>query len=165
MIKVKNILFPTDFSRCASQAMEHALYLSKKYQAKLHMLHAIVLHEDDVHNHEITFPEFEVLHKALEDHSSTRMEAALKEIGKSEIEISMEQVRGISGAEVILDYAKEKDIDLIVMGTHGRRGLGHLFLGSVAEKIVQFSECPVLTIRELEKPKPVTNLRRDIYLL
>jgi nucleotide-binding universal stress UspA family protein len=61
---------------------------------------------------------------------------------------------------VILDFAEERDIDLIVMGTHGRRGLGYLFLGSVAEKIVRRAKCPVLTVRESRHPRPVDRRTR-----
>jgi nucleotide-binding universal stress UspA family protein len=53
-----------------------------------------------------------------------------------------------------LHYAKDNDVDLIVMGTHGRRGLGHLSLGSVAEEVVRMAPCSVLTIREREEPMP-----------
>jgi nucleotide-binding universal stress UspA family protein len=65
------------------------------------------------------------------------------------------QQRSISTAPAILDYANENDIDLIVMGTHGRRGLGHLLLVSVAEEVVRVASCPVLTIREHEEPTPI----------
>jgi nucleotide-binding universal stress UspA family protein len=54
-----------------------------------------------------------------------------------------------------LEYVSDNDIDLIVMGTHGRRGLGHLLLGSAAEEVVRLAACPVFTIRELKEPKPV----------
>ena len=61
---------------------------------------------------------------------------------------------------VILDYVEEKDIDLIVMGTHGRRGLKHLFLGSVAEEVVRHAPCPVFTVREQKKPMDIHSLKR-----
>ncbi|UCE53958.1 MAG: universal stress protein, partial [Desulfobacterales bacterium] len=61
---------------------------------------------------------------------------------------------------VILDYASENDIDLIVMGTHGRRGLEHVFLGSAAEEVVRLAKCPVLTMREIKKPHPKESLNR-----
>jgi len=63
--------------------------------------------------------------------------------------------RGISAAPIILEYASDNNMDVIVMGTHGRRGLGHLLLGSIAEEVVRMAECPVFTIREEEKPKSV----------
>jgi nucleotide-binding universal stress UspA family protein len=68
--------------------------------------------------------------------------------------------RGISAAPIILEYADENDIDLIVMGTHGRRGLEHLFLGSVAEEVVRFAACPVFTVREAKEPKPTKAIER-----
>jgi len=66
----------------------------------------------------------------------------------SELRIVRAQRRGISPATVILDYADEQDVDLIIVGTHGRRGLRHLLLGSVAEEVVRLAERPVLTVRQ-----------------
>ena len=62
------------------------------------------------------------------------------------------KVKGFSAGQVILDYAKEHDIDLIVMGTHGRRGPARMFLGSVTEEVIRQAYCPVLTLRSRERP-------------
>jgi len=59
MLKIDKILFPTDFSECANQALPHALYLAEKYNAELHMLHGIVLHNDDPYNPDLHFPNVE----------------------------------------------------------------------------------------------------------
>jgi nucleotide-binding universal stress UspA family protein len=75
------------------------------------------------------------------------------EESEEEIEIIMEELWGLSAANLILEYAEGHNIDLIVMGTHGRQGLGYLFLGSVAQELVRKALCPVYTIRESEKPK------------
>ena len=65
------------------------------------------------------------------------------------------KVRGYSAGEVILRYTDEHDIDLVVMGTHGRRGPARLFLGSVAEEVVRHAPCPVLTLREEKAPQAI----------
>jgi nucleotide-binding universal stress UspA family protein len=88
------------------------------------------------------------------------MSSTLESREIDQIKIERTHKRGISAAPVILDYAKEFDVDLIVIGTHGRRGLGHLFLGSVAEEVVRLSSCPVLTIRERKEPLPIEELDR-----
>jgi len=160
MIRIKKILFPTDFYPCANQALDQALFLAKKYGAALHMFHAIVLHQDDPHNPAHHFPNLEEVHDRLRELAQSEMEVAIEPHKDSGIEVVQVQIRGISAADAILDYAEENDVDLIVMGTHGRRGLGHLFLGSVAEEVVRFSNCPVLTIREMEEPTAIEDRNR-----
>ena len=77
----------------------------------------------------------------------------IKESGNvADINVKKIIERGIAPAPVILEYARENDIDLIVMGTHGHRGIGHFFLGSVAEEVVQFAKCSVLTVKEKKDP-------------
>lgn len=152
MIHLKKILFPTDFSRCAQQALDFALFMAEQYGAELHMLHAIVLHEEDPHNPVHHFPDLEEIHKRLAKLARESMSESIQSHKHRDIDIKMVQQRGIFPAEVILPYAEKNSIDLIVMGTHGRRGLRHFFLGSVTEDVVRRSKAPVLTVREQEKP-------------
>lgn len=156
MLKIKRILWPTDFSRCAQQAFGHAVHLAREHNAELHVLHALVLLQDDSHH----LPNKEEINQQIKALASGRMTEALGALAAGDIKIKQAHVRGISTAPAILDYAKENDIDLIVMGTHGRRGLGHLFLGSVAEEAVRHAVCPVLTIREQQEPMPVDTMHR-----
>ena len=160
MLRIQKILFPTDFSPCAGQALRHALYLAGKYQAELHMLYAIVLHSEDPHDPSHHFQDIDKIFAKLKEKAREQMVSTLSAFDDREIRVRQLQLRGISPAPVILDYAQGEDMDLIVMGTHGRRGLGHLFLGSVAEKVVRHAPCPVLTIRGVEGPKPVENIER-----
>ncbi|MBT8379992.1 MAG: universal stress protein [Ignavibacteria bacterium] len=152
MIKLNKILFPTDFSRCADQALEHAVFLAEKYDAEIHVLHAVTLFNDQAGVVNDEFEETEEMIKKLEDIAEIQLNKVTDAHENDDIKIIKAQTRGISAAPAILDYASENLIDLIVIGTHGRRGLGHFFLGSVAEEIVRMSECPVFTIREAEKP-------------
>jgi len=159
MIQLKNILFPTDFSRCANQALDHAVFIAKKYHANIHKLHAIVLHDHfpflsnlDYQKDDLLIQYDDNVKKRIAKLAKGKMKVDWETRRNIGINITMEQQHGNSPSEVILDYAKEKDIDLIVMGTHGRRGMGHLVLGSEAESVVRLSSCPVLTIREHEKP-------------
>jgi nucleotide-binding universal stress UspA family protein len=148
MITIKRILFPTDFSSCAYQTLDHALYLASKYGATLHMLHAVVLHDDDPHNPAAHFVDFDEICSRLKDLARVQMKTDINAKPDLPRDIVMRQERGVSAPQVILDYCAEQDVDLIVMGTHGRRGLGHLLLGSVAEMVVRRASCPVLTVRE-----------------
>jgi nucleotide-binding universal stress UspA family protein len=154
MLQLKRILFPTDFSRCADQALEHAVFLAEKYDAEIHVLHAVTLFNDQPEVVNDEFEETEEMIKKLEDIAELQLNKVSNAHEDDDIKIIKVQTRGISAAPAILDYAAENSIDLIVMGTHGRRGLGHFFLGSIAEEIVRVSECPVFTIREAETPTP-----------
>jgi len=155
MMKLKRILFPTDFSRCADQALAHAVYLAEKYQAALHLLHVVTLFEDqpDVLGDEIA--ETEALVKKLEEKAEIELQNVANTHGSDDMEIVTNQKRAISAAPAILEYASKNNIDLIVMGTNGRRGIGHLLLGSAAEEVVRLAECPVFTIRESEEVKRI----------
>jgi nucleotide-binding universal stress UspA family protein len=160
MLKVKKMLFPTDFSRCAGQAITHAVHLAKKYGAEMHMLHAVVLHEDDPNNPLHHFPEMDEIIARLNESIAARMDSEIEANQAVVLNIKKVQRRGISPATVILEYAEENDVDLIVMGTQGLRGLTHFLMGSVAEEVVRLARCPVLTVREKKEPKPIEDFQR-----
>lgn len=153
MIQIHKILFPTDFSKCSSQAMDHALLLAEKCRAELFLFHAIVMHEYDPYNPGYHFPDTEALYKRLKDLAGANMKTALETHEDTSVTIHREHERGLFAPDIILDFAEDQEVDLIVMGTHGRRGLGHLVLGSVVERVVRFSNCPVLTVREKKASK------------
>lgn len=155
MRNIKQILFPTDFSKCAAQALDHALFLAKHLDAKLHMIHAIVLHQEDPHNPAFHFPDLPELQEKLGRMALEKMDSVLRESDEShpELDIVTEELRGYSVADLILEYARSRSIDMIVMGTHGHRGLDYMFLGSVAQQVVHEASCPVYTIRESENPR------------
>ena len=153
MIQVKKILFPTDFSPRANQALTHALHLAKKYQAEVHMLHALVLWDDDPHNPAYHFPDKEELQTRLKEAAATQMTADLEDSEVENIVIKQVHERGMTPSETIVRYAGENDIDLIIIGTHRRRKIGHLF-GSVVEEVVRKAPCSVLTIRQEKEEAP-----------
>jgi nucleotide-binding universal stress UspA family protein len=154
MRKLKKILYPTDFSRCAEQALTHAVHFAEQYGAQLHMLHAVILHAYDPNNPEMVFPslEDEDLRRQLNELAGEKMRAVAAAHGAEGLVVRHVEDRGISAAAVILDYAERNDMDLIVMGTHGRRGLSHMLLGSVAEEVVRQARCAVVTVRERQEP-------------
>lgn len=146
MIDIKKILFPTDFSECANQALCHATYLAEKFGSELVMLHTIVMYEDDPHNPDQRFPDLVDCYDSMETVASTRMDGSVDEETKDKVKITTVNVRGISPSAKIIEYAEENDIDLISIGTHGRTAVSHFLLGSVAERVVRSAPCPVLTI-------------------
>ena len=143
MLTVKNILFPTDFSECAEHAFAQASHLAEHYDAVLHVLNVVVAHPEDPDNPMAYLREMEHPGPSGEADQECRDENGICVIRAQEVAFT--EVRGI------LDYADRHDIDLIVMGTHGRRGLGRLLLGSVAENVVRLACCPVFTLKSFGK--------------
>jgi nucleotide-binding universal stress UspA family protein len=157
-MNVKRILFPTDFSECAEQALDHALLLAEDFDAELHMLHAVVLHQADPANPDLQFtPDLELLDR-LEKVAKTRL-AELAEGRARQVRVRQVERRGFSAPVAILEYADEIAADLIVMGTHGHRGAARFFLGSVAEQVVRHAPCPVLTLRGRDSEAPLEGVQ------
>ena len=148
MIRVKKVLLPTDFSDSSAHAFGHALSLAEKYEAEIILLHVLVIYEEDPHQ---ASHKFDVLRKYYED-SEKRAGMLLDDIVSGKMQhhpkLTQKITRGLDAADRILDIAKEEDVDVIFMGTHGHSGFRHFFVGSVTEKVVRFSPCPVMTIRE-----------------
>ena len=139
----RNILAATDFSETAERAAALAGILALRFSADLHLLHVVVL--DEYSNlDEGGRDQLEQLQATSEER---RRELLEKSSGNHDVSVTPILVRGIDPDEVIVETASDLGCDLIVMGTHGRRGLSHLFLGSVAERVVRTSPAPVLTLR------------------
>lgn len=137
----KNILVPTDFSEPAEQAVEMAISLALKFDAKLTLLH--------VYSVPTSYYGYgEGLHWPVEDLAREAQKALDEALAKLKEHYPRAERALHSGnpTERILAVAKDRGIDLIVMGTHGRRGVRHVLLGSVAEKVVRRSPAPVLTV-------------------
>jgi nucleotide-binding universal stress UspA family protein len=149
MIKLKRILLPTDFSEYSAAARQYACEFTDQFHAELHVLHVIqdmapLAPEPGV----VLAPPPDYM-KELEENATLMLERALDSqwaAGKTIFRVVRE---GPPFLEIVR-YAKETSIDLIVIGTHGRTGLAHVFMGSVAEKVVRKSPCPVLTVRHPE---------------
>lgn len=143
MIEIKKILIPVDFSETSQAATLYALELAKKFNAQLHLLHVI---EDPV----VYMPMFESYtlppKEDFENFADTRLNNWILDQDKGDLDIQTSWVHGNPFVD-ILKYAKREDVDLIVVGTHGRSFTAHLLLGSVAEKVVRKASCPVLTVR------------------
>lgn len=154
-MNVERILYPTDFSTCSQQALDHALFLTRQFDAEMHMLNAVILHADDPAAEGLHFPEGSELLARVMEMSSTELAQWISDKGHETPRIKEVQVRGFAAGPLILDYAASHDIDLIVMGTHGRRGPARFFLGSVATEVVRHSDCPVMTLRETDPPREI----------
>lgn len=140
----QHILVPIDFSSYADQALEYAVELALKLQARLTLLHVIHLTPlvlgDSVTSLPGTFLE------EVETEAEQLMHTSLGRLRNAGLPGETVIVHGIP-FQAIIDTAKDKGADLIVMGTHGRTGLTHVLMGSVAEKVVRLAPCPVLVTR------------------
>ena len=152
-MKFKKILVPTDLSDNAEQALAYAAQIATKYDGKITLFHVISLFQDDPNNPAYRFPNYEQVLSTMEETAQERFEKLEHE--HKNVPIKKETVRGISAAEEIISYAQSKKYDLIVMGTHGRTGLSHFLMGSVAENVIRHQPCPVLTIKQVKKEKIV----------
>jgi len=146
-IRLKRILCPTDFSAPSVHALTYACGIAEQFQADLHILHVL----QDFAFPMLTEPtavyglpaDFNEKIRASAELALAKLPAPTR-IGSADVCRILRH--GTPFAE-ILEYAREQDVDLIVLGTEGRTGLRHALLGSVAEKVVRTAPCPVLTVR------------------
>ncbi|MEW6002487.1 MAG: universal stress protein [Nitrospirota bacterium] len=150
-MEIKSILFPTDFSEGSLNAVEYAVDLARRYSAKLYLLHVI----HDV----VRASGFYMPHMSLDELYKDMEESAKKELERLGIDdlrdlknVERLVLRGVPYEEIIR-FANDSRIDLIVIGTYGRRGLDRVLFGSTATQIVRYAECPVLTVRFLMSSK------------
>lgn len=143
MIQIRNLLLPTDFSDASLEANRYAVELSRRFGARLHLFHAI---QDPVAY--LPFLDSEPLpsREEFESYAQTRLENWILPEDQEGLELVYRWSHGSPFVEIIR-YAKGAEIDLIVLGTHGRGFTAHLLLGSVTEKVVRKAPCPVLTVR------------------
>ena len=148
MIKINQILVPTDFSEHARHALNYAVELSREFGATIHLLHVC----DDI-NHILADPSATLISiSELVEEQERLANAELNELAATVpegIEV-LPRIKMQAPVVGILKYAEDHDIDLIILGTHGRTGMAHLVLGSVAERVVRQASCPVLVVRPRE---------------
>jgi nucleotide-binding universal stress UspA family protein len=149
MLSIKSVLVPTDFSDASETALTYGRGLAEAFGASLHLVHVM----EDLLAHawaaEVYVAAVPNLREEIERESRQRLSAMLPEADRERLRAEIALLSGNPFIEIIR-YAKAHDIDLIVMGTHGRGPIAHMLLGSVAEKVVRKSPCPVLTVRDAQ---------------
>lgn len=143
---IKNILVPTDFSKCSVYAVKVAAQLAKKLDATVHLLHVIetpvVAYDAGMVNFE-SLPQAMFMKELADDNLKNLLsEPFLKGI-KIESKIEYDAIY-----KRINQYVEDQKVDLIVMGSHGAKGFNEIVLGSNAERVVRYSSCPVLTVKQ-----------------
>ncbi len=146
MIKIEKILFPTDFSEHSKHAFSYALSFAKEYGATLYMLHVVEDIQYLANAYMFDVPMMPSFADMEQNRLKEMQEFIDREVADSSIGIEKVIRHGRPFIE-ILHVAREENIDLIVIATHGRGGLEHALFGSVAEKVVRKAPCPVLSIR------------------
>ena len=151
----EQIMVAHDFSTCSGYALNYAIELAAKTGAELHILHVEVIHTDSLLPDAVNQTKAQILHDHLK--KDIRVSAEKQNLFVSDINaIRYVVLRNISAAEAIVSYSTEYEIDLIIMGTHGRKGLSRSLLGSVAEEVVRTAPASVLTVQERESFTPLS---------
>ena len=146
---IQHVLVPIDFSTYAEQALDYAIALAKQLPARVTLLH--VIQPPAVVNVEGGLWPSSTFLQDLEAEVTRDMETYLTRVTAAGVKGERLVVHGVPFHQII-ETAKEQQVDLIVMGTHGRTSLSHVLLGSVAERVVRLAPCPVLVVRQ---PAPV----------
>jgi nucleotide-binding universal stress UspA family protein len=156
MTRITRILVPTDFSATSDEALAYAKRLAEQFQASLHLVHVF---EDPFASAAFAAEMYAPLPPSLRQDLLRSIEQQLDQRlagDRAKYNATVETIVG-QPAKAIVNYAAAAGVDLIVMGTHGRGGVAHALLGSVAERVVRTAPCPVLTIREAP-PNVVTRI-------
>jgi nucleotide-binding universal stress UspA family protein len=148
MVEIKKILFPCDLTENSSKILPYVLSVSEKYDSMIYLLHVV--------NDLLKWGGFYIPHLSLEKYQKEALIHAQKDLEK----VCKEQLQGCPNFQriivagdpdaEILKTIQSEGIDLVIMGTHGRKGLEHTILGSVAENVVRKSPVPVLIINPYE---------------
>lgn len=153
-MKLNRILAPTDFSRSSGFALEWAANLAEALRAELILLHVVpedegkIIEEVIGEGAAVQIPRG-IRENVLDERRKKfpeQFRIVLPEYLRKSLKVEEVLRIGVPFLEIV-KAAKEKEVDLIVMGTHGRTGLSHVLIGSVAEKVVHHAQCPVLTIK------------------
>jgi len=144
-IRLQKILLPTDFSNYSAAATKYACELAVKFDAELHLLHTLETRLASTPNFGfgLDLPKYVSESKAAAEKSLAGVLDPKWSAGRTVIHAVVE---GLPKVEII-QYARKQNIDLIVIATHGRTGLAHVIMGSVAESVVRTAPCPVRTVR------------------
>jgi nucleotide-binding universal stress UspA family protein len=145
MLDIDTILFPTDFSSVAEDAFAHAAHLALTSGATIHVFNVVTPDDANESNPMAFLPGEPVAGSDVGNAVPQRMEVQTVTQERGTVPVVHTQTDSASPQTAIVDHATEHDVDLVVMGTHGRKGMDRLLSGSVAEEVVRQAPCPVFT--------------------
>ncbi len=153
---IKEILVPTDFSKCSIYAVKVAAQLAKKLNARIHFLHVI---ETPIVSYDSGLVNFESLPQAtfMREMAEDNMKSLLHESFLTNILVEF-TIEYDAIFNRIRNYIENKQIDMVVMGSHGAKGFNEIILGSNAERVVRYSTCPVLVIKKEYQKFEIKNI-------
>ena len=150
MITLKNVLVATDFGEASETALQYGRDLARTFGASLHVLHVaddVRARAAGVEGYAVDFSEIQ---SEVEASARKQLDAVVTDEDRRQLGAKAIVQTSTTPALAIVLYAKEANVDLLVIGTHGRGGMARLFMGSVAERVVRTAPCPVLTVRHPE---------------
>ena len=150
MISLKAILVATDFGEASDAALVYGRTLARTFGATLHVVHvteSVYITTFGAETYTAMAPE---LQRDLDESARKQLNELLIDSDGSNPPTISAIMTSNNPAAAIVEYAKDKHVDLIITGTHGRAGVAHMVLGSVAERVVRSAPCPVLTVRHPE---------------
>jgi nucleotide-binding universal stress UspA family protein len=154
MMNVERILFPTDFSACAEDAFSHAAHLATRYDAEVHVFNVVTPDEAEQSNPMDYLPLTEAEDGGHFFAPGEQVDVETPDRESKSVSVVYSQIQSVSPAQAIVDHATSQDVDIVVMGTHGRRGMERLLSGSVSEEVVRQAPCPVFTVLAGDEPSP-----------
>jgi nucleotide-binding universal stress UspA family protein len=155
-MQLKKILLATDFSDSANVAFDEALFWARSFNAELHLLHVLVLYGDAPGREDDDLSD---TYQRLTAAANEEMRGSVAVRSTEGLTIVESQQQDASAGPAILRYARNQGADLIVVGSHGRRGWRRFLVGSVAEEVVRSADCPVLVVHG-EESRPNRRLDR-----
>lgn len=151
MITIEHLLVATDFSACSKEAVDYAIHLGQKMKGRLTLLH--VFESPFFYPAEISMGAYPEVYQWLQDFKQEelkKLNTLAEQLRKEGLSVESLFKEGVPSIEIVRT-AKEINADLIVLGTHGRRGLSHVVMGSVAERVSREAPCPVFIVRGKKK--------------
>ncbi len=148
-IELGRILVPIDFSEHSKKALQYAIPFAEQFKASIDLLYVVepTVYPADFSFGQVAFPSVE---EELKQRGGEELEALIRNQIGSRVKARSSVRTGKAFNEIDL-YAKEEEIDLIIIATHGHSGMEHVLFGSTAEKVIRYAPCPVLVVRMSEK--------------
>jgi nucleotide-binding universal stress UspA family protein len=156
-VSMNNVLFATDFSPAAEAAFAYAVAIAEHYQSKLFVVHVINIESFDL----LESQSARVILKQAYAEANRKITQLLDPLRWQSDRYQIVVAEGVI-SETLLDIVRQNQIDLVVLGTHGRRAFKKLFMGSIAEEIFRLAPCPVLTVGPKTAPVPTKGALRHI---
>lgn len=144
-MKIERILFATDFSEGSDHALPYAVDMAKQYGAKLYFVH-VIYDVAKTAGWYVPHVSIDEIYRDMEQSARSELEKIFIDEMRGFKNIEYKVLKGIPYEE-ISKLAAEQKVDLIVLGTHGRRGIDRMLFGSTAEQVVRNAPCPVLSVR------------------